>query len=109
MFKLVVLLALVAITVAKPGYLAPAAYSTAVVGSIPTTISQQSSSIVHSAALVSPVVHTAPIVATAPTVVSTYTAPVISSSYPAPFIGAGYYGGHYWKTDQNLSKYSFLW
>lgn len=95
MYKLVVLFALVAVAVAKPSYLAPAAYSTAVVGSVPTTISQQSSSIVHSAALVSPVVHAAPLVAAAPAVVSTYAAAPVISSYAAPFIGAGYYGGHY--------------
>lgn len=101
MFKLVVLFALVAVAVAKPSYLAPAAYSTAIVGSVPTTISQQSSSIVHSAALVSPVVHAAPVVhsaplvAAAPAVVSAYAAAPLISSYAAPLFGAGYYGRHY--------------
>lgn len=95
MYKLVVLFALVAVAIAKPSYLAPAVYSTAVVGSVPTTISQQSSSIVHSAALVSPIVHAAPIVAAAPAVVSTYGAAPVISSYGPHFIGAGYYGGHY--------------
>lgn len=89
MFKLVVLFALVALAIAKPGNLAPLGYSTAVVGSVPTTISQQSSSIVHNAALVSPVV------AAAPALVSTYAATPLISSYGAPLLGAGYYGGHY--------------
>lgn len=79
MFKLVVLSALFALTVAAPapGLLAahPVAYS-AVVGSVPTSISHQSSSIVHSAAITSPVVHAAPLVHAAP-VVSAYAAPAV--------------------------------
>lgn len=62
MFKLVVLSALLAFAVAKPSLLAPAVYSSAIVGSVPTSISHQSSSIVHSAALAAPVVHAAPLV-----------------------------------------------
>lgn len=95
MLKLVVLFTVVVIAAAKPSYLAPSAYSAAVVGSVPTTISQQSSSIVHSAALVTPVVHAAPVVAAAPAIVSTYSASPVLTSYSAPLVGAGYYGRHY--------------
>ncbi|KAJ8924901.1 hypothetical protein NQ315_001058 [Exocentrus adspersus] len=58
MFKLVVLSVLLALAAARPSLV----YSTAVVGSLPTSISHQSSAIVHNAALVAPVVHAAPLV-----------------------------------------------
>lgn len=97
MFKLVVLFAIVAVAVAKPSHLAPIAYHTAVVGSVPTSISEHSSSIVHSAALVAPVVHAAPIVHAAPVL---HAAPLVAaapviSSYSGHLLGGGYYGGHY--------------
>ncbi|XP_017773265.1 PREDICTED: endochitinase A-like [Nicrophorus vespilloides] len=89
MFKLVVLSALLAVVAAAPGlYTAPLAYSAAVVGSVPTSVSHQSSSVVHSAALTAPVVHTAPVVSaySAP-IVSAYAAPVVSA-YSAPIVAA---------------------
>ncbi|XP_017779018.1 PREDICTED: larval cuticle protein F1-like [Nicrophorus vespilloides] len=104
MFKLVVLSALLAVVAAAPGlYTSPLAYSAAVVGSVPTSVSHQSSSVVHSAALTAPVVHTAPVVSaySAP-VVSAYSAPIVSA-YSAPIVAAhaapvvgvhGYHGLH---------------
>lgn len=94
MYKLVMLFALVAVAVAKPTVL----HTTAVVGSLPTTISQQSNSIIHNAALVSPIVQAtpvlaSPIVAAAP--VSGYAAAPVVGSYAAPFLGGGFLGGHY--------------
>ncbi|KAK5642216.1 hypothetical protein RI129_008383 [Pyrocoelia pectoralis] len=64
MFKLVVFLALFALAAAAPAPGLVAAHSVpVVVGSVPTSISHQSQSIVHShAAVVAPVVHTAPLV-----------------------------------------------
>nr|XP_022901969.1 cuticle protein 64-like [Onthophagus taurus] len=80
MYKLVVLaLFFVAVSAAPSLLHAPLAYST-VVGSIPTSISHQSSSVVHSAAIAAPVVHAAPVVATYA------AAPLISH---APFVAAG--------------------
>lgn len=63
MFKLVVLIVVLAVAGAAPtpGLLAS---PLAVIGSVPTAISHQSSSIVHSAALAAPVVHAAPIIST---------------------------------------------
>ncbi|XP_019876229.1 cuticle protein 16.5 [Aethina tumida] len=92
MFKLVVLSALLAIAAARPGLLAPAVYSSAIVGSVPTSISESSSSIVHSAALApvvhaAPVVHSAPLVAAAPVVHSAalvHSAPLVSAYAHAP-------------------------
>ncbi|CAH1155449.1 unnamed protein product [Phaedon cochleariae] len=102
MFKLVVLCALAAVAAAKPGHLlAPTLYSSAVVGSVPTSVSHQSSSVVHSAALVSPVVHSAPLLHAAPIV---HTAPIVHSAYTAPLVhgyaapgllGHGVFAGHY--------------
>ncbi|CAG9864907.1 unnamed protein product [Phyllotreta striolata] len=96
MFKLVVLFAIVAVASAKPSWLAPAVYNTAVVGSVPSTISQHGSSIVHSADLVSPVVHTAPVVhapivhapvvRTIPAVAAYHHAPVVSAYHAAPAV-----------------------
>ncbi|KAJ8960344.1 hypothetical protein NQ314_006094 [Rhamnusium bicolor] len=105
MFKLVVLSALFALATARPGFLAPTVYSSAVVGSIPTSVSHQSSSIVHSAALVSPVVHAAPVISTyaAPAVaayaspaVAAYASPAVAAYASPALIGHGVYGGlHY--------------
>ncbi|XP_044736408.1 cuticle protein 10.6-like [Chrysoperla carnea] len=83
MFKLVVLSALIALTVAAPSglhgvvtYQAAAPIITAhstVIGSVPTSISSQSSSVVHSAALAH-AVHAAPAVA-----VAHHAAPLITA------------------------------
>ncbi|RZC34727.1 hypothetical protein BDFB_013455, partial [Asbolus verrucosus] len=85
MFKLVVLSALLAIAAARPGFLAPTVYSSAVVGSVPTSISHHSSSVVHSAAIATPVVHAAPIVAAhaAPVVAGHIAATPVISTYAA--------------------------
>ncbi|CAH0547455.1 unnamed protein product [Brassicogethes aeneus] len=95
MFKLVVLSALLAIAAARPGYLAaPAVYSSAIVGSVPTSISHSSSSIVHSHAPVAysaysapivaaPVVHSASLIHSAPLV---HSAPLISTYAAAPAV-----------------------
>ncbi|KAJ8958158.1 hypothetical protein NQ318_006097 [Aromia moschata] len=84
MFKLVVLSVLLAVAAARPGLLAPAVVGHAVVGSIPTSVSHQSSSIVHSAALVSPVV-------------TAYHTPVVAAyAAPTALVGHGLLGGlHY--------------
>jgi hypothetical protein len=89
MFKLVVLSALLAIAAARPGLLAPTVYSSAIVGSVPTSISHHSSSVVHSAAFAAPVVHAAPLVtAHAAPIVTAHAAPVISTyaAHGAPLI-----------------------
>ncbi|EDW73618.1 uncharacterized protein Dwil_GK17642 [Drosophila willistoni] len=115
MFKLVVLSVLLAVAAARPGHLyetsplvyaAPAAHTTivqepvlakvgAVVKSIPTAVSHQSQSVVHSSAhvvqdVVAPVVKSTPVVtyaapAVAPVVHATYAAaaPVVHTSYAA--------------------------
>ncbi|XP_068139844.1 retinin-like [Drosophila tropicalis] len=113
MFKLVVLSALLVVVAARPGlyesplvYAAPAAHTTivqepvlakvgAVVKSIPTAVSHQSQSVVHSSAhvvedVVAPVVKSTPVVtyaapAVAPVVHATYAAaaPVVHTSYAA--------------------------
>ncbi|EDW73617.1 uncharacterized protein Dwil_GK16556 [Drosophila willistoni] len=113
MFKLVVLSALLVVVAARPGlyesslvYAAPAAHTTivqepvlakvgAVVKSIPTAVSHQSQSVVHSSAhvvqdVVAPVVKSTPVVtyaapAVAPVVHATYAAaaPVVHTSYTA--------------------------
>lgn len=111
MFKLVVLSALLAVAAARPGHLyesAPLVYSApaativqepvlakvgAVVKSVPTAVSHQSQSVVHSSAHVveeqyAPVVKSTPVVsyaAAAPVVHSTYAAaaPVVHSTYAA--------------------------
>ncbi|XP_034110480.1 mucin-17-like [Drosophila albomicans] len=120
MFKLVVLSALLAVAVARPGHLiessplvyaAPAATIVqepvlakvgAVVKSVPTAISHQSQSVVHSSAhvvedIVAPVVKSTPVVsyaAPAPVVHSTYAAaaPVVHSTYAAaaPVVHSAY-------------------
>uniref|UniRef100_A0A034WDI4 Uncharacterized protein n=1 Tax=Bactrocera dorsalis TaxID=27457 RepID=A0A034WDI4_BACDO len=100
MFKLVVLSALLAVAAAAPGYIAshPVVYSApvatvavhepvltkvgAVVQSVPTSVSHQSQSVVHSSAhhvedIVAPIVKTS-YVATAP-VVHTYAAPILKT------------------------------
>ncbi|XP_014089371.1 cuticle protein LPCP-23 [Bactrocera oleae] len=102
MFKLVVLSALLAVAAAAPGFIAshPVVYSApiatvavhepvltkvgTVVKSIPTSVSHQSQSVVHSSAhlvedIVAPVVKTS-YIATAP-VVHTYAAPVVLKSW----------------------------
>ncbi|XP_037934394.1 retinin-like [Teleopsis dalmanni] len=108
MFKLVVLSALLAVAAARPGlvespvvYSAPAAIAVhepalakvgAVVKSIPTAVSHQSQTIVHSSAhvvedVVAPVVKTTPVVhsvAAAPVVHSVAAAPVVHSVAAAP-------------------------
>ncbi|XP_037938940.1 pupal cuticle protein G1A-like [Teleopsis dalmanni] len=111
MYKLFVLAALFAIAAARPGFIespvvysAPAAVAVhepayakvgAVVKSIPTAVSHQSQSIVHSSAhvvedVVAPVVKTtyaAPVVKTiAAPVVQTYAAAPIVKSYAAPVV-----------------------
>ncbi|XP_044313649.1 pupal cuticle protein G1A [Drosophila rhopaloa] len=115
MFKLVVLSALLAVAAARPGHLlessplvyaAPAATTIvqepvlakvgAVVKSVPTSVSHQSQSVVHSSAhvvedIVAPVVKSTPVVsysAPAPVVHTSYAAPapVVSYSAPAPVV-----------------------
>ncbi|KAH8384287.1 hypothetical protein KR200_001255 [Drosophila serrata] len=110
MFKLVVLSALLAVAAARPGHLlesSPLVYAApattiiqepvlakvgAVVKSVPTAVSHQSQSVVHSSAhvvedVVAPVVKSTPVVsyaAAAPVVHSTYAAaPVVHSTYAA--------------------------
>ncbi|EDV95741.1 GH15608 [Drosophila grimshawi] len=111
MFKLVVLSALLAVAAARPGHLyeSPVVYTApatttivqepvlakvgAVVKSVPTSVSHQSQSVVHSSAhivedVVAPVVKSTPVVsyaAAAPVVHSTYAAaaPVVHSTYAA--------------------------
>ncbi|KAH8408756.1 hypothetical protein KR215_011959 [Drosophila sulfurigaster] len=120
MFKLVVLSALLAVAVARPGHLiesSPLVYAApvativqepvlakvgAVVKSVPTAISHQSQSVVHSSAhvvedIVAPVVKSTPVVsyaAAAPVVHSTYAAaaPVVHSTYAAaaPVVHSAY-------------------
>ncbi|XP_016926460.3 larval/pupal cuticle protein H1C [Drosophila suzukii] len=110
MFKLVVLSALLAVAVARPGHLyeSPLVYSApaattivqenvlakvgSVVSSIPTSVSHQSQSVVHSHShvvedIVAPVVKSTPVVsysAAAPVVHTSYAAaPVVHTSYAA--------------------------
>ncbi|KAL7733519.1 hypothetical protein ACLKA6_004988 [Drosophila palustris] len=110
MFKLVVLSALLAVAVARPGHLyeSPVVYAApattivqenvlakvgAVVKSVPSSVSHQSHSVVHSSAhvvedVVAPVVKSTPVVtysAAAPVVHSTYSAaaPVVHATYAA--------------------------
>ncbi|ALC43953.1 CG13063 [Drosophila busckii] len=109
MFKLVVLSALLAIAAARPGHLyeSPLVYSApattivqepvlakvgAVVSSVPSSVSHQSQSVVHSHAhyaqdIVAPVVKSTPVVsyAAAAPVYTTYAAaaPVLHHSYAA--------------------------
>ncbi|KAH8364350.1 hypothetical protein KR084_006283 [Drosophila pseudotakahashii] len=112
MFKLVVLSALLAVAAARPGHLlesAPLVYAApaattivqepvlakvgAVVKSVPTSVSHQSQSVVHSSAhvvedIVAPVVKSTPVVsyaAPAPVVHTSYAAaaPVVHTSYAA--------------------------
>ncbi|XP_026465788.1 pupal cuticle protein G1A-like [Ctenocephalides felis] len=95
MFKLVVLFALVAVAFARPGYVAPLAYTAPVIShysaplvvkSVPHAISHQSSTVVHGASHV-----IAPVVShySAPAIGHHYTAPVVSS-YASPLV----YGHH---------------
>jgi len=116
----VVLSALLAVAVARPGHLyeSPLVYSApaattivqenvlakvgSVVSSIPTSVSHQSQSVVHSHShvvedIVAPVVKSTPVVsyaAAAPVVHSSYAAaaPVVHTSYaaPAPVVHASY-------------------
>ncbi|XP_017080655.1 pupal cuticle protein G1A-like [Drosophila eugracilis] len=100
MFKLVVLSALLAVAVARPGHLyesplvyaAPAATTIvqepvlakvgAVVNSVPTSVSHQSQSVVHSSAhVVEDIV--APVVKSTPVVSYAAAAPVVHTSYAA--------------------------
>ncbi|ALC43952.1 CG13063 [Drosophila busckii] len=120
MFKLVVLSALLAVAAARPGHLyeSPLVYAAApaativqepvlakvgaVVRSVPTSVSHQSQSVVHSHAhyaedIVAPVVKSTPVVsyaAPAPVVHATYAAaaPVVHSTYAAaaPVLHATY-------------------
>ena len=120
MLKLVVLSALLAVAAARPGHLlessplvyaAPAATTIvqepvlakvgAVVKSVPTAVSHQSQSVVHSHAhvvedVVAPVVKSTPVVsyaAAAPVVHTSYAAaPVVHTSYaaPAPVVHTSY-------------------
>ncbi|XP_030561084.1 pupal cuticle protein G1A-like [Drosophila novamexicana] len=111
MFKLVVLSALLAVAAARPGHLyeSPVVYASApaativqepvlakvgaIVKSVPTSVSHQSQSVVHSSAhivedVVAPVVKSTPVVsyaAAAPVLHSTYAAaaPVLHSTYAA--------------------------
>ncbi|XP_064543405.1 pupal cuticle protein G1A [Drosophila montana] len=112
MFKLVVLSALLAVAAARPGHLyeSPVVYAAsapaativqehalakvgAIVKSVPTSVSHQSHSVVHSSAhvvedVVAPVVKSTPVVsysAAAPVLHSTYAAaaPVLHSTYAA--------------------------
>ncbi|SPP87046.1 retinin-like [Drosophila guanche] len=112
MFKLVVLSALLAVAVARPGHLyeSPLVYAApatttivqepylanvgSVVKSIPTSVSHQSQSVVHSSAhvvqdVVAPVIksYAAPVVhtsyAASPLVHTSYAAPVVHTSYAA--------------------------
>jgi len=97
MFKLVVLSALLAVAVARPGHLyeSPLVYSApattivqepvlakvgAVVKSVPTSVSHQSQSVVHSSShVVEDVV--APVVKSTPVVTYAAAAPVVHSTY----------------------------
>ncbi|KAH8339059.1 larval/pupal cuticle protein H1C [Drosophila bipectinata] len=111
MFKLVVLSALLAVAAARPGHLlespvvyaAPAATTIvqepvlakvgAVVKSVPTAVSHQSQSVVHSSAhivedVVAPVIKSTPVVSYAAAV----PAPVVHTAYaaPAPVVHTSY-------------------
>lgn len=79
MFKLVVLLSVVAFAAAKPGFLAPVAYSAAIPAT--SSVSQYSSSVVHGSPVASvvPAVYSAPLVAHAPVIAH---APVAWSQAP---------------------------
>lgn len=81
MFKLVVLFAVLAIVSAKPTLLTPVVHSAAIVGSVPTSISEHSTSIVHDHALVSPVVRAAPLLHAAPIVQTYVDAPAVVSTH----------------------------
>ncbi|XP_030385709.1 neuropeptide-like 3 [Scaptodrosophila lebanonensis] len=139
MFKLVVLSALLAVAAARPGHLyesaplvysAPATYAVqepvlakvgAVVKSIPTAVSHQSLSQVHSSAhvvqdVVAPVVKTyaAPVVtsyvaAPAP-IVKTVAAPVVHTSYAAaPLVHSTYAATPVLKTIGSPVVYNAGW
>ncbi|XP_017135074.1 retinin-like [Drosophila miranda] len=106
MFKLVVLSALLAVAAARPGHLlesSPVVYSApatttivqepylanvgSVVKSVPTSVSHQSQSVVHSSAhVVQDVV--APVVKTyaAPVVTSYAASPLVHTSYASPLV-----------------------
>ncbi|XP_028141605.1 larval cuticle protein F1-like [Diabrotica virgifera virgifera] len=98
MYKLVVLFAVLAAVSARPSHLlTPVVHSAAVIGSVPTSVSEYSSSIVHDHALVSPVVHAAPVLHASPVVHSVHAAPVVHA-YSAPAVVASPYVsyGHLW-------------
>lgn len=111
MFKLVVLSALLAVAAARPGHLleSPVVYAApatttivqepvlakvgAVVKSVPTAVSHQSQSVVHSSAhivedVVAPVIKSTPVVSYAAAV----PAPVVHTAYaaPAPVVHTSY-------------------
>ncbi|EDW30369.1 GL17864 [Drosophila persimilis] len=109
MFKLVVLSALLAVAVARPGHLyeSPLVYSApatttivqepylanvgSVVKSVPTSVSHQSQSVVHSSAhVVQDVV--APVVKTyaAPVITSYAASPLVHTSYASPLVHTSY-------------------
>ncbi|XP_050519504.1 uncharacterized protein LOC114340796 [Diabrotica virgifera virgifera] len=92
MYKLVVLFAVLAAVSARPSHLlTPVVHSAAVIGSVPTSISEHSTSIVHNHALVhaAPVVHSAPLIHTvhAAPVFQAYSSPVVVAS---PYLSAGH-------------------
>ncbi|CAG9827634.1 unnamed protein product [Diabrotica balteata] len=97
MYKLVVLFAVLAAVSARPSYLTPVVHSAAVIGSVPTSVSEYGSSIIHDHALVSPVVHAAPVLHAAPLVHSVHAAPVVHA-YSAPAVVSSPYVsvGHLW-------------
>ncbi|CAG9827633.1 unnamed protein product [Diabrotica balteata] len=97
MYKLVVLFAVLVAVSARPSLLTPVVHSAAVIGSVPTSISEHSSSIVHNHALVSPVVHAAPVVHSAPLIHAVHAAPVVHA-YSSPAVVASPYVsvGHLW-------------
>ncbi|XP_053606726.1 cuticle protein 16.5-like [Plodia interpunctella] len=84
MYKLVVLFSVVAIAVAKPGLVAPLAYSAAVPAV--SSVSQYSSSVLHGSPVVSaavPAVYSAPAVY-GPTVVAPAVVPAVAGLAQAP-------------------------
>uniref|UniRef100_A0A6P7GD75 Uncharacterized protein LOC114340796 n=1 Tax=Diabrotica virgifera virgifera TaxID=50390 RepID=A0A6P7GD75_DIAVI len=101
MYKLVVLFAVLAAVSARPSHLlTPVVHSAAVIGSVPTSISEHSTSIVHNHALV----HAAPVVHSAPLIHTVHAAPVFQA-YSSPVVVASPYlsAGHLWYQFSSVS------